>query len=317
MSIQGLACGRQRLTTTQNLCVVHLVRHANGWEPFDRFMRSYEENQADVPHDLVAACKGFPNHEVPLPFRERLAAHGGTFLALDDQGFDIGSYWAAARALDYESFCFLNSFSLILDPGWLAKMVQKHDPQVGIIGASGSWGTNRSGFGRLLPALLLPPGGTAPPPFPPRRMSARDRAWLVKEYLHSARSFPSFPNPHIRTNAFLMRRDLMMHIQVGELSAKWDALAFESGRNSLTRQVLRQGLQALVVGRDGRGFPPQAWEESHTFRSGDQANLLVADNRTLEWAAAPSQIKERQVVEAWGWPKRQPPWAAGDGPVCP
>jgi len=37
------------------LCVVHLARHTNGWEPFDRFMRSYEEHPAGIDHDLVVA----------------------------------------------------------------------------------------------------------------------------------------------------------------------------------------------------------------------------------------------------------------------
>lgn len=287
------------------LCVAHLVRYANGWDPFDRFMRSYEENPAGVDHDLVALCKGFPDQEIPAAFQERLAPYGGRVLMLDDTGFDIGSYWAAAQTLDYDVFCFLNSFSLILDPGWLAKMVSHLGPSVGIVGATGSWASHRSGFLRLLPALLLPPWRTAPPPLPPRRMTARDRGWLIKEFLVNVFSFQRFPNPHVRTNAFVMRRDLMLQIQVGALLTKWDALVFESGRHSLTRQVAALGLQQLLVGRDGQAYPPQRWEQSHTFRSGDQVNLLVGDNRTQGWAALRSPAREQQAADAWAPSRRR------------
>jgi hypothetical protein len=60
-------------------------------------------------------------------------------------------------------------------------------------------------------------------------------------------------------------------------------VALEGGSRSLTRQVQAQGLEALVVGRDGVGYPPGRWPESGTFRRGEQANLLVADNRTRHY----------------------------------
>jgi hypothetical protein len=285
-----------------NLCVVHLVRHANGWEPFDRFMRSYRQNQAGINHDFVAVFKGFPSHEVPAEYRALLGEHGD-ILTLDDDGFDIGSYWAAARVLPYRSFCFLNSFSVILDPGWLAKMAQHHVHSVGLVGASGSWEIHHPGSDGLLPAVVLPPWRRAKPPLPPRRLTPRDRAWAFREYLECRRkqnSIPRFPNPHIRTNAFLIRRDLMLEVGLGPMSSKWQALLFESGKHSLTRQIAARGLETLVVGRDSLAYPPERWEQSHTFRSGEQNNLLVSDNRTEEWATSESPLKEQLAAEAWG-----------------
>lgn len=283
------------------LCVVHLARHANRWEPFDRFMRSYEQHPAGIDHDLVVAAKGFPGGEVPAEYLDRLAPHGGRVLPLEDTGFDIGSYWAAARALPFASYCFLNSFSVILDDGWLAKLARHHVPSVGLVGASGSWEAHLSDWTQNLRAgLLLPPWRTAPDPLPPRRLTARDRAWLIRDWLRHWAEFPPFPNPHIRTNAFLIRRDLMLDIEVGDLSTKADVLRFESGRQSLTRQIRRRDLEALVVGRDGVAYLPDAWPESHTFRSGDQVNLMISDNRTEEWLATASPLKEQQAARAWG-----------------
>ncbi|MCW3034788.1 MAG: hypothetical protein JWM17_100 [Actinobacteria bacterium] len=283
------------------LCVVHLARHVNGWEPFERFMRSYELHPAGVDHDLVIALKGFPGPDIPPEYPERVAPHGGTVLPLEDTGFDIGSYWAAAEALSCTSFCFLNSFSVILDDGWLAKLARHHGPSVGVVGASGSWQSHLSGSSvALRGGLLLPPWRIASDPFPARRLGARDRGWLVRDFLKRWAELPPFPNPHIRTNAFLIRRDLMLDIEVPELLVKMDALRFESGRRSFTRQILSRRLQILVVGRDGVAYPPDEWPESHTFRVGDQANLIVADNRTDEWLTAPSPLKEDEAASAWG-----------------
>jgi hypothetical protein len=283
------------------ICVVHLARRANGWETFERFMRSYEEHPPGIEHDFVVVLKGYDGPDPPPEYLDRVAPHGGTLLALDDTGFDIGSYWAAGRALHHTSFCFLNSFSGIRDDSWLAKLAHHHAPGVGIVGASGSWESHRSGWNEhLRQGLLVPPWRTAPDPFPPRQLTTRDRGWLVKEWLRQRAGYLPFPNPHIRTNAFLIRRELMLDISVGNLSVKADVLQFESGQRSLTQQVLRRGLQVLVVGRDGLAYPPDEWPASHTFRSGDQANLLVSDNRTEEWLGNPSPLKKKQAASAWG-----------------
>src|SRR5207245_2074625 len=52
----------------------------------------------------------------------------------------IGAYLSAARALDHEYICFLNTFTEIVSPGWLAQLY-KHAkyPKVGIVGAMGSY----------------------------------------------------------------------------------------------------------------------------------------------------------------------------------
>ena len=58
---------------------------------------------------------------------------------------------------------------------------------------------------------------------------------------------------------------------------------FECGLSSMTRQFGEMNLDAVVVGRDGRGYLKESWNDSHTFRSGEQGNLLIADNRTRDF----------------------------------
>lgn len=109
-----------------------------------------------------------------------------------------------------------------------------------------------------------------------------------------------FPNPHIRTNAFMLRRDLFLSLDFGDITTHHSGYAFEAGPNSLTRQVMARGLVPMVVGRDGRHWAPDGWQASQTFRSGHQENLLVADNRTQDFAVAPPKRRQKLAQLAWG-----------------
>jgi hypothetical protein len=118
-----------------------------------------------------------------------------------------------------------------------------------------------------------------------------------------------FPNIHVRTNAFMMRTRLARRTLGGlTISTKMDAYHAEHGPNSLTRQVISLGLTAAIVGANGRAYAPEWWIGSRTFRQGDQANLLVADNQTRAW-------------DAMTWPERQylyeGTWGAGRTPIHP
>lgn len=94
------------------------------------------------------------------------------------------------------------------------------------------------------------------------------------------RVFPRFPNPHIRSNGFLVKRTRLLSLDLAKVHTKADANLFESGLESLTAQIRRAGLEAVVVGRDGTGYAVADWAQSRTFRAGDQGNLLLGDNHT-------------------------------------
>jgi hypothetical protein len=109
-----------------------------------------------------------------------------------------------------------------------------------------------------------------------------------------------FPNIHVRTNAFMMRTPLARQT-LGRLiiKTKRDAHDGEHGPNSLTRQVVARGLTTLIVGANGRAYAPEWWSGSRTFRQGNQANLLVADNQTRAWGAL--TWSKRKVVYEMTW----------------
>jgi hypothetical protein len=113
--------------------------------------------------------------------------------------------------------------------------------------------------------------------------------------------FPNFPNPHVRSNAFMIRRHLFLELMSRfELTTKWSAYSVESGPASMTQQIFERGLTALVVGLDGRGYTPGWWPHSQTFRQGAQSNLLVHDDVTRTFESLPFGEKMEISQRTWG-----------------
>ena len=106
-------------------------------------------------------------------------------------------------------------------------------------------------------------------------------------------------DPHIRDNAFCMKRALYLEITNGATAA--DARALEAHKTrSLTRAVRGRGLQARVVGRAGERDLSLA-REGRTFWWGGQEELLVADDQTDDYKNGNEE--RRAYLRSAGWPR--------------
>lgn len=112
------------------------------------------------------------------------------------------------------------------------------------------------------------------------------------------REWRAFPNPHIRSNAFLIRADTFRALR-NYVVTKEHAYAFESGPNNMTGQIIRSGQRAVVVDRDGEVFEIDEWPKSGTFRSGNQSGLLVHDKQTRNFMRFNSC--ERTTLQRMTW----------------
>lgn len=274
-----------------SVCVAHLVWAPLGIDPFDRFISSYRQNRGGLDHHLLIIFNGFTDRHELSAYRALLEGIAYTPLVLSRRAFDIQAYYTAARSVTDRYVCFLNSYSIPLDEDWLAKMhhcvVQD---KVGIVGATGSYQSLYSSVKFSMHSL----DGR----YTPRRIAGEClRRWVLSRYRSY---FDPFPNPHVRTNAFMLARDLMLGLEHGRLSTKMDTQKFESGKKGLTRQIMAMNLKALVVGRDGRAYEKESWFESQTFKSGEQSNLLIADNRTKQYADADCETRRLMTKVAWG-----------------
>jgi hypothetical protein len=292
-----------------DLAVVHLVRRQNGIAPLKRFLDSYSLYPSGVPHDLVILFKGF--REIEPEYAALLSGAPCRHMLVSDRGFDINAYFEAIESLDYQYFCFLNSFSRILAEGWLSKLFYwVCAPEVGLVGATGSCQSIAGGYTTQQRALAaLAPGRQVwvrlKGALRDKRPKARSqRAWRLVLRLFGvwrpARDFPPFPNHHLRTNAFMASRETLRRIKLKPLRTKISAYRFESGKESLTSQVRNLGLRVLVVGRDGKGYEPDRWHVSNTFWQSAEENLLVADNQTEAYLSADAATRAELAQYAWG-----------------
>lgn len=248
---------------------VAVVFLARGYEQdhlqrFRRFLRSYIQQAAGCDHKLYVIFKGFQNSQAENDARMLFASVPHSGYSMEDSGFDIGAYARMVREVEEDFVSFFNSHSEIMAENWLYKLVcNLRDPSVGMVGATGSYES--------------------------------------LNYIHP--DFPPFPNPHLRTNAFMLRVSHARQFFSDEIiQTKADAWRFESGAHSLTQQVFAVGLSCLIVGRNGCGYGHRSWMQSETYRQGLQSNLLVLDNVTRSYNCMLPNERASAIKRTWGEP---------------
>jgi hypothetical protein len=305
------------------IAVVHLVWGPLGPRPLREFLTSYRAHPAGAEHELVVLLNGVTAEQRPALMAE-LEGVEHRRLELDAPVQDLAAYAHAARVLEHERLCFLNSYSVLLAPNWLATLEHAlGQPGAGLVGATGSWASVRSG---ALNGLFLPNPYRG---VVPERRLAREQLLAIdlerggKEIDQDSRParslfgsviatlrtlppmpeqmlrFEGFPAHHVRTNAFMLERATFTGLRVGGLRRKMDAYLLESGRHSFTRQVEGLGLRVLVVAGDGCFYEREEWPASNTLWQGDQEGLLIADNQTRMYANG--GIDRRRLLSAFAW----------------
>ena len=250
------------------LALIHLVWAPLGLDPLRKFARAYTEHHAGVPHRLIVVYNGFAPGQDRAAWEAILGPLVHDELVLGRAVQDVVAYIQAVSQTTADTYCFLNSYSEPLVDGWLGLLTgHLRDPKVVLVGATGS-----------------------------HESFYTSAHWWARPL---RRNFPAFPNAHLRTNAFAVRRVDLSRIRWPHVSSKARAWRFESGKDGLTRQCQRFG-EVLVAGRDGRGYAWREWPTSRTFRSGLQDNLLVADNRTRQYESGDPAERAALALRAWG-----------------
>jgi hypothetical protein len=125
--------------------VIYLCRFAEGECPVRAFVDSYRARPAGVAHDLHVIFKGFSDRSSRAAVRALFGELPVHAIESEDKGYDIGSYFAAARVVVNRRVIFFNTFSELLVDNWLKKFDDALSlPGVGLVGATGSWQSHRS-----------------------------------------------------------------------------------------------------------------------------------------------------------------------------
>jgi hypothetical protein len=325
-------------TFTSDLAVVYLARFAEGPKPVADFVGSYNRHAAGIAHDRVVIRKGFSDGDTQQD--KILGPLFPNAISILDDGFDITAFAKAAAQLPHKYVVFLNTFSEIASDNWLAKLSSPlSEPAVGLIATTGSYESLHSTLKRYHEGLfhngLLPlQAGTKGLVRTVRKLLPKQfmNRLVLAVIAHSARrglsangrapddrfeafweretsaggkfdflnTIPLYPNAHIRTNAFMIERQSFLDTLPSSLITKKDTYLYESGPDSLTRQILRRGKRVVIVGRDGRSYDIDQWPKSGTFRLGDQRNILVQDNQTRAFQSMNSADRNVFVQMTWG-----------------
>lgn len=327
------------------IAVVHLVWGPLGPRPLREFLTSYRRHPAGAEHELVVLFNNVASGQRPALMAE-LDGLEHRVLELDAPVQDLAAYAQAAKRLEHERMCFLNSYSEILIDDWLGMLTRALDqPDVGLVGATGSWASLHSA---VLNAFLLPnpyrgvipkrsiareqmraielelelvrtqdyessePGSCVPAKLPARSLSSSVISTLkaLRPMPGQLLRFEPFPAYHLRTNAFMLDGLTFAGLKLPRIVSKQDAYLLESGRNSFTRQVQRQGRRTLVVARDGSFYDHEQWPDSRTLWQGGQEGLLVADNQTRSYTNG--DFDRRRLLSAFAWGRRADPGAPND-----
>ena len=294
--------------------VVHLVWRPAGLGPFDAFLSSYARHDAGAEHDLVLLFNGFSDARALEPFRDRAAGVAARAIVLEDPCLDIAAYRQAAARLEHERLCFMNSYSVVAAGGWLGLLeAPLADRGTGAAGASGSYASHlsfelfqlgmRSAYGdafesrRIAREIMHELSGT-PQPNPVRH-------WLYVLAMVARKRGGSrrFPSPHLRTNGFVIGRELFDEVCSGPVRTKWDTHLVESGPRSITANLRGRGLAPVIVDRHGVVRAIADWHAGDVFMQADQSDGLLADNQTAVYAGADQRQRAVLSAAAWG------PWA--------
>ena len=148
-------------------------------------------------HELLLCFKGFRRAAQTRKY-ERLAA-GISYRTwhVHDRQFDLPVYRAVAAQSNADYCCFLNSFSQLLADEWLGHFLRHaRREDVGLVAATGSHESLRDRYTVERPRKH------------PRWLRVFRAQWRHEHRAEQVgRSFPPFPNPHLRSNAFVMRRN--------------------------------------------------------------------------------------------------------------
>ena len=283
-----------------SLALVYLARGVDGGLSSSKeFFETYRTFHPGYPHDLIVIAKGWMGIEGRDELQHLAQLNAAKIVDLPDDGLDWGAYMRLIPQLSHDWMCFLNTHSRPRVNGWLNLLMAATEipsMNIGAVSASASWQSLEIPF---LPQPSLKASYNTALIYPLRVI--RNVIRLVAN-IRDIGDFAPFPNPHLRSNAFVIRRELFVEFATTKKipQCKRDAAKLESGKAGFTAFLLAHGLKALVAGANGKVYESEQWIRSGTFRVPGQPNLIVADNQTTAYERADLHKKKILEIAAWG-----------------
>lgn len=281
--------------TNHKTAVVYLAWLPYGIGHFKAFIKSYLDKPAGTDHKLIIAFNGtaLPHPEPVETYKELLVSsgiHNAEFLFFE-RGQDIAIYKQCAAVVDAGYFLFLNTFSRFLYNSWLNHYLDNMKDGVGLIGTTGSYATYLSAVTCKFKDGFKHHTSLS--------WKFRELKYLLKIFFLYGRHFGKYPAPHIRTTGFFISKENFLGLEHWAIEDKMHAFFFENGKKSMTAQLLKKGLDCIMIDRYGRAYKIPEWPQSRIFWNASQEDLLISDNRTREYDDASAEEKKLFMQLAW------------------
>jgi hypothetical protein len=111
-----------------------------------------------------------------------------------------------------------------------------------------------------------------------------------------------FPNPHIRTCCFMMKRELFLEYADTQMfpKTKEDTWGMEHCKNSVSNYVINKGYKMAVVNSDGEIFFKDDWLISQTYTVPGENKGMLQDKWAKRYYIADEFFKMRLEMVIWG-----------------
>jgi len=262
--------------------VVYLAYEPFGIKFLKNFIKNYEKFPSGFEHELVICFKGF--NKKKLKEWENSIKIG--YVKFDDSNqkndFDIGSFLRIAKKYSNRYILFLGTYTKPITRNWL-KIFLNHYKKNSLVGATASYASLSSMFFNF---------------FFDQHSKFQQIKWGLKHLFY----VKLFPNPHIRTTGFFIKsQDLLnLNFDIDKFTNKINTNYFESGRKGLSRKLIKNGFDLILVNSDNESFKIDEWKKSKTFCMENQEKLIFSDNRTEEYENSSTNEKLKRSKFCWG-----------------
>ena len=265
--------------------VAYLAYEPFKFEKLNKFIENYVFYNSGHEHDLLICFKGFKNSETISEWKKKIKI---SFIEFNDSNqpndFDIGSFFRIAEKYKDRNIFFIGSHCLPIFNNWL-KIFFNHFENKMLLGSHSSYASISSEFLSF---------------YHHNYSKSQQLRWGIKHLF----KFKLFPNPHVRTSAFLINaKDLLScDFNRKKFIYKIETNYFESGRNSITNQLLKKGFKVGIVNSDNKYFSINEWKKSQTYSLDNQQKLIFSDNRTNIYFKA--NIDKKNIIRKNNWGSR-------------
>ncbi len=266
----------------KNIIVVYLISIYDKREYLLNFIKNYKNFNSGEAHDLLICFKNFKKDDPIFDFDQlKELKHIKFFDNNNFNDFDWGSYERIAKTYSDKIIFFMNCHSYPVKNNWLKTFAENYDDK-SIIGPGGS-------FESMVNSAL-------------NGIHTNDK---FKSYLYALSNFlkfPMFPNPHLRSNCFMILSNNFLKFNLNKKykHKKIGTWINESGRNGMTNFFKKKKFKIYVVNSDGLKFSEVNWPKSDTYACKNQDKLIISDKFSRIFHNADSIQRERIKDYIWG-----------------